>query len=315
MGQLFGNKYLKFLAALQGRTIEHDEPCGACGYNLRGVRYGGVCPECGSPIVLGHSLRDALSDAPLREIKRIRLGIWVAMVCLPALLLAPFVAAIFPGDPVPLACGLGISAVWVGAVWLMTPPIDAPRGVRHGFGPTSPLRLAVRGAQVGWLLAYALLIAAWIAAVGSLVVMTAAAALALLIGMAGLVLLAVLLGRLADWCYDEVAGRLLEWALWGLPICILALPVTALFPGTRFFAPILGVFLVASLGCFILGLIFLGRSVTWSVHHAKRQAERDRGLRRRTDRALPPDADERASIPLAPPREQNPPIESQPRGP
>ena len=53
MGQLFGNKYLKFLAALQGRTIEHDEPCGECGYNLRGVRYGGVCPECGSPIVLG----------------------------------------------------------------------------------------------------------------------------------------------------------------------------------------------------------------------------------------------------------------------
>ncbi len=38
MGQLFGNKYLKFLAALQGRTIEHDEPCGECGYNLRGGR-------------------------------------------------------------------------------------------------------------------------------------------------------------------------------------------------------------------------------------------------------------------------------------
>lgn len=30
--------------------LEHDRPCGTCGYNLKGLSPGGVCPECGSPI-------------------------------------------------------------------------------------------------------------------------------------------------------------------------------------------------------------------------------------------------------------------------
>jgi uncharacterized repeat protein (TIGR04138 family) len=30
--------------------INEDEPCPWCGYNLRGLREGGRCPECGKPI-------------------------------------------------------------------------------------------------------------------------------------------------------------------------------------------------------------------------------------------------------------------------
>lgn len=31
-------------------VLEHDRPCATCGYNLKGLSPGGVCPECGSPI-------------------------------------------------------------------------------------------------------------------------------------------------------------------------------------------------------------------------------------------------------------------------
>lgn len=31
-------------------AFEGDRPCGSCGYNLKGLSPGGVCPECGTPI-------------------------------------------------------------------------------------------------------------------------------------------------------------------------------------------------------------------------------------------------------------------------
>lgn len=46
--------------ALPVETIEVDTACLHCGYNLRGLRADGRCPECGSPIgrsVLGNYLR------------------------------------------------------------------------------------------------------------------------------------------------------------------------------------------------------------------------------------------------------------------
>lgn len=33
-------------------AINHDKPCGRCGYNLRTRRMGEQCPECGSPVRL-----------------------------------------------------------------------------------------------------------------------------------------------------------------------------------------------------------------------------------------------------------------------
>src|SRR5258708_15193103 len=39
-------------------SIGSDRPCLACGYNLRGLAPGGVCPECGVPIA--RSLRGNL---------------------------------------------------------------------------------------------------------------------------------------------------------------------------------------------------------------------------------------------------------------
>jgi hypothetical protein len=46
--------------ALPVEDIQVDTSCLHCGYNLRGLRVDGLCPECGSPIgrsVLGNYLR------------------------------------------------------------------------------------------------------------------------------------------------------------------------------------------------------------------------------------------------------------------
>jgi uncharacterized repeat protein (TIGR04138 family) len=49
--------------------IVEDEPCGRCGYNLRGLREGHRCPECGAPIPRSFPL-DSGED-PLEPFRRI----------------------------------------------------------------------------------------------------------------------------------------------------------------------------------------------------------------------------------------------------
>ena len=44
--------------------IDTDRPCLGCGYNLRGLRAGINCPECGLPSVLPQGLDDPLALMP-----------------------------------------------------------------------------------------------------------------------------------------------------------------------------------------------------------------------------------------------------------
>lgn len=46
--------------ANQGALIEDEQACDACGYSLRGLRVGGVCPECGEPIEFDISVPGAV---------------------------------------------------------------------------------------------------------------------------------------------------------------------------------------------------------------------------------------------------------------
>src|SRR5262245_56679789 len=53
--------------AQPGAAIERDAPCNKCGYNLRGLRIGDKCPECGTPIVLVPSVRYVEFTSPKSE--------------------------------------------------------------------------------------------------------------------------------------------------------------------------------------------------------------------------------------------------------
>lgn len=54
MSTFFSNKYLKYRQLLErgagASSIGKDLACANCGYNLRGLKPGGVCPECGKVI-------------------------------------------------------------------------------------------------------------------------------------------------------------------------------------------------------------------------------------------------------------------------
>ena len=64
--------------------IESDRPCAGCGYNLKGLFVGGVCPECGRPISVPKKrmLDDTLVDAPRAFLLRFAVAASAAFVVL-----------------------------------------------------------------------------------------------------------------------------------------------------------------------------------------------------------------------------------------
>lgn len=62
-----------------GAVVGEDRPCLSCGYNLRSISVGGVCPECGAPAA--DSLRsDLLTHAPQEYVARLRRGAWLVVL-------------------------------------------------------------------------------------------------------------------------------------------------------------------------------------------------------------------------------------------
>jgi hypothetical protein len=280
MGQYFTHKYRKYRDALAGRTIDADRACPQCEYNLRGLREGGVCPECGTTIVVDDPFRDSLSDAPVRVITRLRNGMWIALASLIGIVAAPFTApATFRNS----AAGWGVlvfalATIWAAAVWMITRPIDTSLGPRHGFGKPSKLRRAAATSQLAWpvltlLLIYVVTIGNWSA------LMTFLFPTLLLTGLIGLSVLSVFLMGLADWTHDEPARKKLNLAAWGIPIATIGLWMGTLAPVMTLLACALSVLWLVSLAAFGLAMISLVSSVTWSVRHAGERARRDRRLR------------------------------------
>lgn len=76
----------------QPRPIEHDKPCPKCGYNLKGLFVGGVCPECGRAISVPQKrmLEDTLVHAPRAYLSRFALALTCAVVGLAMSLLGFF---------------------------------------------------------------------------------------------------------------------------------------------------------------------------------------------------------------------------------
>ena len=78
MGQFLSNKYMKYRSAMNGELIDDDKLCDQCGQNVRGLRYGGACPECGTPIILRTDRDLPFHEMPLPLIKQFRVNSWIA---------------------------------------------------------------------------------------------------------------------------------------------------------------------------------------------------------------------------------------------
>lgn len=65
--------------------IVQDRPCPRCSYNLKGLRTGDRCPECGTPIkrAARAQLATAVSDVPIEYLRVMRLGAMLVCIGLP----------------------------------------------------------------------------------------------------------------------------------------------------------------------------------------------------------------------------------------
>ncbi|MBN1342061.1 MAG: hypothetical protein JXQ73_05235 [Phycisphaerae bacterium] len=151
-------------------ALDADIHCASCGYNLRGLRPSGRCPECGTPIA--RSLRgDLLAVSDPNWVARIARGATYAyrgFIALVLLIIAAVIGvgaglALFgpigPGDTavVVLLGGVvawslaGFAAMIIGIWWLTTP------------GPREVVQPEVRRTRTGCRIALLALLGAWLA--------------------------------------------------------------------------------------------------------------------------------------------------------
>jgi len=291
MGQFLSNKYLKYRNAMTGGPVSGDLLCDQCSYNLRGLRFGGACPECGTPITLRKEGDLPFHEMPLPVIKRFRASAWAATLSM----LAFFSLLVFSNKlassqvPVGLLM-LAMITLWLLAVWRLTPALDLPQAARYGFSQKSKLRFAARWFQFGWVLT-ALAVYFFIAGVRSgflwnFSVISFYGGIA--VGLLGLVSLCFFMARFADWVGAEFAEKAFKFTIWGNVIAIpLAIIIPRLIFGTGVFMIVLvplfvvpiAILLLASIMAFPLGLLSLSRSVDWSIVHSRARAAKARALR------------------------------------
>ncbi len=288
MSQFMSNKYRKYSAALKGKLIENDRPCKQCDYNLRGLKIGGTCPECGAAITLENPFRDSLCDAPFQVILRLCAGFWMTLGALGVLITLPFVVFSLHSvtNTVVYAAESIAAGLWLMGMWFITTPIDTPNGAKFNFARGSKLRIAARWLQLSWLMLILLEIGLVLTTppfgVSPLAQIESMLFLPLTItGLAGFVVLGLLLMNLAHWSYDMSAHRMLNWAVWGLPISTLGLMLSGINLVLGLLTCSMTLLWLFSIFCFGRSMISLGTSVTWAVHHSRAIADRDKRLRRK----------------------------------
>jgi small-conductance mechanosensitive channel len=278
--------------------IDTNRRCKACGYNLRGLRYGVNCPECGLSSALEFTSDDPLSQMPLRVIFAVVRGCWVSSACvlsMVALLLIDRFGVL--NHALSMTMLAGLSCVWCGAVLWLTPALGLPQAISRGFGKRSRTRIAARWLQLGWVLATCAAAAQASLNSPSAAIVSAlqtAQTVGIVVGLAGLVVLSVLLERLADWARDEDAQRMFNWAMWSWPIAILLYAPIQYFIGSwlaftgrpKFAVGVFVILWVLAICTFPYGLLMLAKSVTLSILHNLEYQDRQRRRLERNERFM-----------------------------
>jgi hypothetical protein len=199
-------------------TIIADRACRRCGYNVRGLRAEGLCPECGTPIGLS-THGDLLRYADPAWVEKLRLGIkymlWGIVVSIVVGFLASCLArAAGRGKEVQQAIGLLAGLLGVYGAWLLTSPDPS----RIGEDRYITARKIVRFGLIVGLLNQCLMIAIYgIPGITRVVVLflVIPAVLCGLLGVAAEFAKFLYLEKLADRVPDpKLAGfaRFLRWA-------------------------------------------------------------------------------------------------------
>jgi len=271
--------------AVRGALIDEDRSCGECGYDLKWLRIGGTCPECGTPITQNRRRAEPpMGEAPADYLLQMALGTtlmalgglgWVAFLVIGPLLRL-FAGIVFSMHPLLIGA---LSIVWGAGVLLCLrerPFAKEKRFTRGGKPEWWTLRIAIAGTQV---FAFGIGLSYWMfVRSGAMSIWWAAAfTLCLLPTLVGWALLSVYLSRLAYWAGDdELGGRLHAMALWlgivGALASLVAIRPLAMFGAI---AVLIYVFLSVLL---MLMVLRMSSTVRWAERNAANARERDRRM-------------------------------------
>ncbi len=267
-------------------TIVGDRECAACGYNLRGLRVGSRCPECGVTIPpLSVGADDPLDRMPLRIIRIFRRAAWLATLCI--LVAGATIWNIMFGTTSSVWSVLVLTLLvmmWLAAMWRLTPVVGVPEAATRGFSERGIARRIARYGQVGWIVflaTFALEVSLSSPSRTVVLLLHGIEIAGLVIGGIAMIAMSILMERLAEWARDDTSARMFQWFQWLVPLSLI-LAIIGLF--VPLLAPFFNGVALASGLLFPLGMIMLTGSITLSALHQHEHIEREiRRAERRAD--------------------------------
>lgn len=249
---------------------DSSRTCVSCGYDQRGLLWGSACPECGQdPKVQAKSQSSIQEDLPLSQmsptfIRRFALCCFTTTFVFPTIIarmLVPY--AQFKNDSIELLVDVGIAAIWVAGVYVLTSPMNHLLAIRYGLGAKGVSRLIARWSSFLWV-GIAVLVHAPPSIIVSLCLFTS-----VIVAGIGLISFFLLLAELSSWVRDATAKKYLEAAGWGVPLLVLiAQGALALSMSPLIVMIISGGAIILLLGG-IAGMMMLTSSVVQAIAHAR----------------------------------------------
>lgn len=258
--------------AARAVVIDVDRACIQCGYNLRGLKPDGRCPECGRPIGKkrrGPVFADQMSAAPL---------VWTKGFVHGTFALAMGISIIIPCAIVSMMeveGSRGVTVMVIGGLFWFVGALLAtrPRPVTDAttMAPTKEWvweRFLGRWSQAAWVIGPALVAASAQVSVGerALFALGIAFIAAAIIGIAPLLLV---LSNLTYWAADTNLAYRLKIASWTLPLSGLILQAMVIGGFEFWFGSIVGglAVLIVGFGVLILplGHAWLTMLQTWRM--------------------------------------------------
>lgn len=280
--------------------IDQDRSC-KCGYNLKGLRVGGRCPECGRAISSSTRFKrgmldDSLTDAPMAYLRLLAIGCILMMFgSLGTVFLLRFG---WSTQNQWLAIGAGIAAIaWLAGVYILTDPrrsdaidpVSEKRQWRKTRWVVRILFLAWLGASIAVYLGIRLTFAGVAgmrmgqgAGPAAYVKYTdIAAGICVFIGIAAFIPFSIMLIPFAEWARAYSMAERLRSAAWGLCVggfvAILCHVLMGKLGPLDFIAVVLrslgAVAFLLGLGLFIISTMQLAVISVWAIRNAHEHGE------------------------------------------
>lgn len=274
------------------QVVMESRPCRKCGYDLKGLRVGHLCPECGQTIRLApkpvNARAGTMTDADPRYVRLIVAGFGAMSA---GILCSLFGLVIGRFSPIFGAAILVLGAVaWAAGVWIISQPRPPEFAeLDNAILDTARSRLTVRVAAALWAAFILLLLVSDLATGVSFLgpTLNAAAAIAGLAAFAGLIPISIFVAELSFWMSNDAGGWQLRGAAWMMMIFgALAMILTVIAsPFFAFWALLVVAAAAAILFWHILGCVTQARWVLkYQIENEGRSERINQRIRDRTER-------------------------------